>query len=422
MIVSPVAILLILSLINAINYADRQIMAPLVVLVQKPAAEGGLGLSDGQAGALQMAFMVVHSLASIPLGILADRWLRKKLIAAGVGIWSVATAGAALARGFGGLFLARAAVGIGEAAYAPAASAMISERFSPERRARALGIFQLGMVIGGAIGVVLGSIVGKHYGWRAAFLVVGLPGLLLAGLALLIREDPRGPRRAPSSPPAGSSLAIDLRHMIRSPAVVWINVSGIFITFFTGALIFWLPKFILATHYGGDEEYLDRVGTTFGILATGAGAAGVIIGSLVADRLERTRPGAGRLSAVAVGVFLSAPCAIVGFLARDAWLVYTAVGLGVFFNVWYVGPILAALHDVVPPQFRGTATGAYLLLVHLLGDAISPFIVGVISGQSSLRIGLMAATGVLLLGGVATLVAIPHSIRLAKLKRPQAAG
>ena len=199
-------------------------------------------------------------------------------------------------------------------------------------------------------------------------------------------------------------------------ALVWINIAGILITFFTGAVMFWGPEFILRYHYGSNTDALGEVSISFGMVATLAGVGGVLAGSFLADRLERRRLGAGRLYAVAIGVFLSAPCAIVGFLARDVTVLYVALGLGVFFNVFYVGPVLAVLHDVVPPHRRGIATGAYLLLIHLLGDAISPPIVGWIAEANSLRWGLVGSALVLFLGGIAALFAIPGSRRVAQRK------
>jgi MFS family permease len=149
-ITSPTALLVILALINFLNYVDRMVISGLVPFLQD--RRDGLGLTSSEVGLLQGAFMVVHSLASIPLGLLADRFLRRRLIAIGVGLWSLATAAAGFAANFLQIFVARAAVGIGEATYAPAASALISDRFKPEQRARALGAFQLGMVLGGAVG------------------------------------------------------------------------------------------------------------------------------------------------------------------------------------------------------------------------------------------------------------------------------
>jgi MFS transporter, Spinster family, sphingosine-1-phosphate transporter len=415
-IASPRALLIILALINFLNYVDRFVISALIPFLEDPVK--GLGLDGAQIGRLQTAFMIVHSVASVPLGYLADRWLRKRLISAGVGLWSVATAAAAFATTYAQLFVARAAVGIGEATYAPAASALISDRFPVAMRARAMGIFQLGMVLGGAVGIVVGGVVASRWGWRAAFLVVGLPGLVLAVLALLIREAPVATRRekAPVDVPS-SSLRVE-PSAASWASMAWITVAGIFITFFTGAITFWAPTFILRSLYGGDAAQMGTVVTTFGPLTVLASIAGVLSGSAIADRLERVRPGTGRLTTIAAGVVFSAPCAAVAFLTTTAWMQYLMLALGVFFNVWYVGPILAALHDVVPPRLRATATGAYFLLIHLLGDAISPWVVGEIDvATGSLKTGLLVATGVLTLGAFASLFAMPGSRHVAKLKR-----
>jgi MFS family permease len=418
----PGAVLFILGFINLFNYVDRAVIAPLVPLLLKPVAQGGLGLTEGQAGSLQLAFMIVHSLASVPMGIAADRYLRTRVIAAGVALWSVATALGGFAQSFRALFAARAAVGIGEATYAPAASALISERFSTAVRARALGAFQLGMVLGGTIGVALGGWVGGTWGFRVAFFVVGLPGLILAGLTLFIYE-PRRERKATPSAMSSASLALPARVLLRSPAIVWIHVTGTFITFFTGAFIFWAMTFIIRYHYGGDtDRYLARVSGVFGVLATVAGVLGVLAGSFVADRLEKSWPGAGRLLTIAIGAFASIPFALVGLYTSSIWLLYLALTLGLFFIVWYVGPILAVLHDVAPFRYRATATGIYLTVVHLFGDAISPGIVGEIAHRTgSLRTGLATSVVALFLCGIAALVAIPPTRKVAKLKQRAAA-
>jgi MFS family permease len=404
---SPITILVVLALINFLNYVDRMVIAPLVPFLRADVAEGGLGLSSEQIGLLQTAFMAVHSLASIPLGLLADRWVRKRLIAFGVGSWSIATALAGLAGSFTQIFFARAAVGVGEACYAPAATSLISEKFSEGARARALGVFQVGMVFGGAIGVISGGLVAGEWGWRAAFFVVGIPGLLLAVVAMLIHELPR---------PAAMMTRTKLGNLTSfiNPAVVWINVCGILVTAFTGAVMFWGPDFIIRYHYGDDLSHIQAVSVSFGTVATVAGVGGTIAGSLLADRLEKRMPGSGRLIAIAIGVFLSAPCAALGFIVKDPTLLYAALGLGVFFNVFYVGPILASLHGVVAPDRRGLATGTYFLVIHLLGDAISPTIVGILDEAYSLRVGLLLMTGVLALGGLAALAAIPTAREIAR--------
>lgn len=419
------SILAILSLMNFINYIDRGIIAPLVPLLTAPGAEGGMSLTNTQIGLLATAFMVVHSIASVPLGLIGDYFSRKKVIAAGVAAWSVATAAAGIANNYGQLFVARAAVGIGEAAYAPAATAMISERFRPQARARAMGVFQLGMILGGATAIVLGGWVGHHWGWRAAFLVVGLPGIVLSLLALLIREAKRvrGKKRAATEPPEprpSGSIAITVAPRCSLFAAAWVTITGIAITFFVGAMIFWGVAFVLKYQYGGSKDHLATVTTTFGLVGLIASAFGVLAGSFLADRLEKRSPGTGRLLTIIIGVAGSVPCALLALYATTPAMLYIFLGAGVFFAVWYAGPILAALHDVVPPHRRATATGAYLLAVHLLGDAISPSVVAFIADASwgSLRLGLVVNVAVLALAIPCALVAMAASRRLAKLKHP----
>ena len=408
---SPTALLVILALMNFVNYADRQLIAPLAPLLELPAAEGGLGLSRTQIGLLFTAFMLVHSVASIPLGVLADRYMRKRLIAVGVGLWSLATAFAGFATTFRGIFLARAAVGIGEATYAPAASALISERFSPRTRARALGVFQIGMVLGGAVGLAVGGTVAAAWGWRAAFFVFGFPGLILTGLILLVYEPP--PRVKPAQREKGAAfLKRQLWTIFHSPGLIRIYLAGILITFFVGALIVWGTQFILDTHYDSDPHQLGRVSRLFGGLAGVASIGGALFGSYLADRIEAARPGQGRLLAVALSAFLTVPCTILGLLASSPLGLFTWLTLGVFFATWYVGPILAAVHEVVPADARGIATGLYFFLVHMLGDAISPVFVGKVADSTgSLRTGLLATVVALVLGGLAALSALPSQKR-----------
>jgi MFS transporter, Spinster family, sphingosine-1-phosphate transporter len=427
---SPYGVLAILAFMNFINYVDRAVVPPLIPFLESPVAEGGLALTKTQLGLIGGAFMVVHSLASLPLGLLADRISRRWVIAAGVSLWSVATAAAGLARSFAHLFVARAAVGIGEAAYAPAATALISERFKPSARARAMGIFQIGTFLGGAVAVILGGAIAIKWGWRAAFLVVGGPGIVLSLLILLVRENPPAARRKAdphglegTARPSGS-IAIPIGAPGSLWTAAWITAVGVLNTFFIQAFIFWGPAFILAQHYGGNKKLMAKVTTPFGLVALVAGLLGVLGGSWIADWLERRRPGQGRLLTIALGVTCSAPCAVFGLFAPNVTLLYLALAPGVFFAVWYVGPILAALHDVVPPHRRATATGAYLMCVHLLGSAAGPFVAGWIGDQpwGSLRLGLLATIAVMGLAVPAALLAAAGSRRVARLKHPGSTG
>src|SRR5216684_4987014 len=171
-------LLAVLALINFVNFADRQVLVPLVPLLR-----AHLGITDSQLGSLQTSLLVVLAAASIPFGFFADRFSRKHIIAGGIVFWSLATFASGLASSFAFLLVARALVGVGEAAYAPAAQSMISGSFPQERRALAQAIFAAGMLLGGACGHVLGGILGPRYGWQVALFVVAFAGIL-PGIAL----------------------------------------------------------------------------------------------------------------------------------------------------------------------------------------------------------------------------------------------
>src|SRR5262249_46843624 len=289
----------------------------------------------------------------------------------GAGLGRRAPAAAGVAQTYAQLFAARAAVGIGEATYAPAASALISERFSPQQRARAMGVFQLGMVMGSGTGYGAGGLIGAEWGWRAGFLVVRLPGLLLVALVLLIHEGPRA-----QTVPASDALRAGPRAPWSVVRAVWIVATGVLITFFIGAVGIWGIPYILRAHYHGDPHLVPRVLLEFGLFTFLATVLGTLAGAFIADRLERARPGAGRLLTIAFSVFAAVPLSVVGILVHVKGVQIAAITGGVFFMAWYLGPILAALHDAVPPRVRGTATGVYFFAVHALGDGISPWVVG----------------------------------------------
>src|SRR3984957_2157292 len=204
-------ILSILMLINFVNYVDRQIVFALF-----PSLRHDFGLNYVQLGYLATAFTVVLSLASFPLGMLADRVSRRAVISAGVLFWSGATFFSGLAGSFRSLLIARGMVGIGEAAYTPAGAAVITASFPKEVRARVQGAFDIGMFIGGAVGISLGGIMAASFGWRFAFFIVGIPGVIL-GLAAL---------RLPESVVAVAKESMRVRELLRVPAFLALLVSG----------------------------------------------------------------------------------------------------------------------------------------------------------------------------------------------------
>jgi MFS family permease len=428
-------VLILLALINFMNYLDRQVMFALYPYVQED-----LGFTDFELGLLAPAFLIVHSLFSIPGGVLADRWFKRKVIALGVGLWSLATLLGAIARGFVDMFIYRALVGVGEAAYGPAANAMISDYFPLGSRARAMGLFSVGMVVGGGAGMIAGTVIGDYLGWRYAFFVAGIPGFLLAVLAWRLKEVKAVGER-PQVPSTGyADLAPKIkgggwRQLFRTSTLRLAFAGGICITFCIGGLVAWMITFLDRYHVkteaappaaeavvrggpspnapeatlsaappGRKKGHLAGLGISFGAVALAAGLLGTLAGGFLADRLMR-RLRAARLLVSASGFLLGVPFALLGLYATSATVFLVGVAVAIFFFVWYTGPIIAILHDVVARRYRSTIAAAYIFSIHLLGDAISPPIVGWISGLSGLREALLLPVGMAVVGAVLLLLA-----------------
>ena len=376
--------LFILTAINFVNYVDRQVIISLGPFIQDD-----LGLSNFQFGLLGTAFMLIHSLATVPFGILSDRWLRHKIVALGVIFWSAATLLSGLTTNFLSLLGARAAVGVGEAAYAPPANAMLSDAFPVRERARILGLFNVGMFIGGAVGLVLGGILGELIGWRAAFFLVSLPGFLLAALAWRLREPPAVILRERTP----------MKALFRNRLLVYVLVGGVITAFSAGALIWWMPQFVIRVRLFRPRDaglYIGTVGVTAGLL-------GVMMGSYLADWLYARWPW-GRMATIGVGLLLSSPFVILSLYATNRMVMLGYFFLSIFFMVWYTGPVIAVIHDVVPPDLKATAQALYIFLIHLLGDTFSPAIVGKLADLHSLPTALLLPAIINTVGGVIFLV------------------
>lgn len=373
--------IIVLTLINFVNYLDRQVIFPLFAHLKLE-----FGLSDFRLGILGTAFLLVQSLATLPMGILADRISRKLIIAIGVTIWSVASFGSGLVRSFQGLLGMRSLVGIGEASYNPAAVAMITDNFPDKYNARIQGIFNIGMLIGGTLGAIIGGLVAFYlHNWRLAFFIVSVPGLLLA-LSVLRIKDTRVQHDEPK---------ISLVSLWKNKAFIWIIISGTLISFASGAFITWGVEFI--SRY---KDYNVRdASLILGVGMMVASVIGILVGSYVADHLHKKYTW-GRSIVVAVSLIISAPLMFFGVMDNNKFTFLILFIVGAIFLSVYLGPVTAVLHDIVPKQFRASAFAIYLLVVHLVGEACSPAIIGAISDQSNLRNGLAFATLFVLLAGI----------------------
>ena len=375
-------ILVVLTLINLFNYLDRQIIFPLFHELQIE-----FGISDVQLGLLGTMFMLVHALTTVPFGMLADRYSRKIIIFAGVVFWSITSFASGLAGSFKALLGIRSLVGIGEAAYAPAATAMISDNFPESLRARVQSVFNVGMFIGGTLGAALGALIlTKFASWRYAFFIVSVPGIVLALLALTLRDTKR------TAPVVRQSFS----PLFQNAAYLWILASGIMITFASAAFLAWGVEFM--RRFGGYE--IQAGSLILGGIALVAGPLGLFLGGVIADRLQERVPW-GRSIVVAVSLVLATPFMYFGLqYAQGGFLFISLFFIGTVLLSFYHGPVTAVMHDVVPENLRATAFAIYLLVAHLFGSTLAPVIIGWISDQTSLLFGLQFATAFVLASGL----------------------
>jgi MFS transporter, Spinster family, sphingosine-1-phosphate transporter len=390
-------LLAVLTLINFVNFAARLVFMPLIPLLRGP-----LNATNDQLGTLTTVLYVVLAVASVPFGYFADRFSRKFIIAIGIVAWSVATVAGGLAVGFLFLLVTRAFVGLGEAAYAPAAQSMISGAFPSERRASAQAIFASGMLLGGVCGQTLGGIIGPRYGWQAALIVLGLFGLL-PGLALLgVEEPPRGPR----------SDVVPILAILSVPAFLAIIFAGICITFASVSLLSWGVDFAVSyKDFSVREASVLLSGSTLLSLILG-----VLCGGAVADRLQKRFP-FGRLIAIGMALLFATPFLLFAILSDDKEVVLAGLFVAGFFMSWYHGPITAVIHDLMPRRAHSTSIGVYMFFTQLVGG-LGPKIVGRISDLRDLQVGLEIAVAVLVCGALLMLLVI-HFIRRDGLRHPQ---
>jgi predicted MFS family arabinose efflux permease len=362
-------VLLILTLVNLLNYFDR-----LVVIPMFPFLKDEFGVSDSRLGLLASVVILVHSLAVLPFGFWSDRGSRQRIMAFGVFFWSVATLLSGMATTFRFLVGARGLVGVGEGAYAPAGTAMISDSFPPSFRARVQSVFNLGMLVGGVLGLAVGGMLSQWVGWRHAFFLVGLPGFLLALFAYRLHV-PVSLR--PDKPPSIPSL-------LKIPAYLMVVVGGMFVVFAGTAFITWGPTF--ATRY--HELTVARASSSIGLLVLVGSVGGVLLGGYVADTLQR-RWVWGRAVTIGATLLLGTPFLYWAVSTDSLFEFLLCVLAASFFLTCYHGPATAVIHDLTPERAHSFAFALYLFVIHLAGDTVAPVLVGRVSDLSELRHGLL---------------------------------
>lgn len=380
-----------LSTVNLLNFIDRQVLFAIF-----PAIQQDLGLRDAELGLAASVFIVVYMITTPIAGVLGDRLRRLHVVAASVALWSVATLLSGTASSLPTLLAARAAVGVGEASYAPLCSAMISDRFPTARRGSSLAVFNLAVPVGSALGYVLGALVAARFGWRAAFYIVGAPGLAMAGLLLLLREPIRGAMDRDCQ----ARSAHTITDVVTDPVYGVTTAAMAALTFVLGALAAWMPTFLVRLH----GLSITRAGTTFGILTAAMGLLGTALGGWLGDRAFRRHP-AGHLWISGAGLLLAAPTAAVAIFADQPSVFWSATALAEVLVFLNTGPLNAVIVGVAAPAVRATAVAVNVLCLHLFGDALSPWVVGSLSDRFGLRSALAIMPPMLIVAGILCLVA-----------------
>ena len=378
--------LLLLTALNFLNYIDRNVLFAVQPLIQKE-----FHLTDEQVGFLTSAFFVCYMIAAPLIVPLADRFPRRQIMAIGAFVWSLATLLSAVTHNYDELLLRHVIVGIGEATFVAISPAFLADLFPETVRGRIMGLFYLATPVGSAMGYLVGGYLGHRYGWRAPFMVSAIPGLVLAFALLALREPVRGA----SDHLADSFERGSVRGLVRNKAFWTISLGAAMMTFAIGGLQVWMPTFLTRIR----QVPLDRANLTFGAMTVIAGTVATLSGGWLGDRLLRRTPAAYQLVSAA-GMTLSIP-AIVAAIYCTGPAMYPAIFVAEFCLLINTAPLNAALVNSVSASIRATALAVNIFIIHLLGDAFSPTVIGYISDRSNLQVGLTAMIAAVALSAVA---------------------
>lgn len=376
----------VLFAINAMNFFDRQILGAVGEAVRRE-----WGMSDGAMGALGTAFTLLYAFVGLPLGRLADRTGRKWILSAGVFVWSLTTVASGLARNFWQLFVLRLGVGVGEASCAPAATSLIGDLVPANRRARALSLFMMGLPVGIALSFAVSGTIARSYGWRSAFYVAGIPGLLCAIAVLFVREPRRGATEVHNiggQKRAGSPY----RLVLSTPTMRWLIISGALHNFNMYAIGSFLTPYLMRYH-GADIRSANLVSmVVYGL----SGAPGLILGGVLGDAVMKRRAD-GRLLVGALAIFGSVPFLFLalGRAGGDFFGFMVLMGLGCALMYGYYSTVYSTIQDVIEPGLRGTAMALYFFAMYVLGASLGPYGTGLVSDIFTARAASAAGVTIL---------------------------
>ena len=371
--------LAVLIAINVLNFYDRSILGVLAEPIRRE-----FQLTDTQLGLLSSVFIWLYAIVGVPLGTLADRWSRKKLLAGGVAVWSVLTGLAAFATSYMMLVFSRLGFAIGEAAVAPAATGWIGDLYPADKRARPLALFMAGVPVGYALSHFISGPIAQAFGWRQAMVLAAAPAILLIPLLLMLREPIRGAAELRKDDSKRS-----WREFLTIPTCWWIVASGALLNFNLSAMSSFLPAFLGRIHH----VTVAQSGTLAGVTYLVGGLSGSLLAGWLGDKVVRQRANARMVWASGFAL-LGAPLALWGVSSGD--MVAAVIALTIFYGTLcsYYGFVYSSLQDIVAPSLRGTAMAVYFLAMYLCGASFGPVLTGKVSDLMAQRAALAAGSPV----------------------------
>ena len=380
--------LAVLTLVYTFNFIDRQLLSIL-----QESIKVDLSLSDSQLGLLTgFAFAMFYVTAGIPIARFADRSNRRNIVAVSVGLWSAMTAVSGLVQNYGQLLAARVGVGIGEAGGSPPSHSIVSDIFPPEKRASALSFYSTGVNLGILFGFLFGGWLNEFFGWRVAFMVVGIPGVLLA---ILVRATVREPIRGLMENRTASDIQVPFKEVV---TLLWKRKTFRHMAFACGLNAFagygtvnWIASFFIRSH----EMSTGELGTWLALSTGLFGAIGVLLGGMLGDKLGK-RDKRWYQWIPGIATFLCAPAMIVAFLTGNQYVALMLIFIpGTLQNV-YLGNSIATTHALVGLRWRATASAILFLIINIIGLGLGPFGIGYLSdilapsmGVESLRYAML---------------------------------
>ncbi len=377
---SAVYALVMLTAIYSLNFLDRTVITILIDPIKRE-----YHLSDAVMGFISgFGFVILYSILAAPVARWADRGNRRSIITWGLVMWSGMTALAGVARNALQLTLSRFGVGIGEAAGTAPSSSMISDLFPGSRRSTAMAVYQLGPVIGGFLGAFIGGWVNQYYGWHDAFLVAGIPGLLVAVLfRLTVKEPVRGVTERKKVDTGQQGLADTLRFMFGQPCYMLILIGFCFTTFTQFGFGTWTAPFLGRIHHLNTKQ----IGTYIGTVRAGAGLAGTLAGGYLSDWAAR-RDIRWKIYVSAIASILAFPGVLLFAFGRSLTTCIVGFTIVSMMSPVHVGPMVAASHSVVKVGMRAFTTSVIYLLAELFGLGLGPFLIGVVNDRYAHRLGV----------------------------------